>query len=144
MQVQSVADYEAVRKDPTNAGKTFSVSKDVFEHYMNGITVTQVTAQEVSEINALLGTSIANTDLVGLTRVSTCGECGHALTFADHVRIALNMSAHAQHELVKFIVGTDYYLTVDTDKKRDIVCPQCKKPTVVIHCCYSTNRYGYV
>lgn len=143
MQIQSIQDFEVIRSDPANEGKTFAVPRDVFEHYMSGVSIDQITDQEMSEINAMLGTTIANPHRIGLTRASKCGECGHTFSFADHVRVALEMSAHAKHELAKFISGDVYYLTVDTDKMRDVVCPQCKKPTVVIHCCYNTSWYGY-
>ncbi len=143
MEISTVSEFETVRSNEENSGKTFTVSQNVFSHYAAKFKVTPASSAEISQINEMLGTNLVPDKGTGITRESKCTECGHVLSFADHVKVALSMKAHAKEELVRILSSGVHYLTVDSDKQREIQCPMCKKSTVVIHCCYTGHSYAY-
>ena len=57
------------------------------------------------------------------------------------------MRVHSKEELACYIIGdehAEYFLTVDTDVKRDVKCVACDADIVSPHCCYTGNHYAYV
>jgi hypothetical protein len=57
------------------------------------------------------------------------------------------MRVHSKEELARYIIGdehAEYFLTIDTDVKRDVKCVACDADIVAPHCCYTGNHYAYV
>jgi len=78
-----------------------------------------------------------------MTRTCVCQQCGHEFSFADHIESAMRMGLHTADDLRRLFVGDKYFLTVDTDKQREVLCLNCEERTQVPHCCYGTRTYGY-
>lgn len=144
MKISAIDAFEAVRKDASNEGKVFKVTKSVFKHYSALTKSVTITPAEISRIDKLLGGKLKGASGWGITRTCTCNVCGHVFTFADHVESALKSGVHTADELLGFLNGTDYLLTVDTLRTRDVSCTKCSSVIVTPHCCYTGSRYAYV
>ncbi|GLR51820.1 hypothetical protein KYK30_21900 [Shinella yambaruensis] len=141
--VDSFTAFEKIRSDPNNAGRTFSVSKDIFDHFSEKLrqSTREIGAKEASEIEDLIGADPGKG--AGTTRDATCEKCNTAFSLSDHVASALLAGKHTAPEMASFFQGNDYWLTVDTKEKRETICPHCYRRGVIIHCCYIFSRYAY-
>lgn len=141
--VQTVEEMTAIADDPVNAGRTFEVSQEVFEHFRRLLSFLPRTAGEIERLNSLLGTTFDESATIGMTRACVCQHCGHEFTFSDHVEAAMQMGLHTRDELKRILDGDHYYLTVDTEKPRAVLCVSCKEVSLTPHCCYAGSSYGY-
>lgn len=143
--VNDLSDLVALANDDRNKGKTFEVTKDVFDHYASKLrgNVIPIDAAERQAVECLLGVTLSGATL-GLTRACICAKCNHRLSFVDHVASAILSGAHTVEQMRPFMIGSRYWLTIDTDQLRLVVCPRCYRSFAAIHCCYSTSSYAYV
>lgn len=141
--VSSVGRMKEIAADPRNAGRTFQVAADVFEFFLRQLIILPRAEGDIQRINMLLGTHFDETYPGGLTRSCRCQHCGHQYSYADHVESALEMGVHSQAQLRDLFSGHRYFLTVDTDKPRQVLCISCKRVSGMTHCCYATSSYGY-
>ncbi|WP_062388770.1 hypothetical protein [Pseudomonas abietaniphila] len=144
MEISNIQDFENERQNPSSEGKVFKVSKQVFDHYVGGLKNQAIRNSEIKQIEQMLGGSLGQGSGWGLTRSCTCGACGHVFSFGDHVRSAIKSGIHTADEILGFLNGVDYLLTVDTLKTRNVECVKCGGVIVTPHCCYTSNRYAYV
>lgn len=142
--ITSVDVFQKLAKDKRNEGRSFRVTKAVFDHFATPLRAkTSVIGKDEAEaIECLLGMEL-NLDGAGLTRDCKCTHCNHTLSLADHVASAILSGAHSSDELVKILGGPSYWLTIDTDQLRVIICPRCYREFAAIHCCYTYSNYAY-
>jgi hypothetical protein len=141
--IQSVDHLNQIAADPVNAGRTFQVTKEVFEHFIQKLRFLPKPEGDIQRINRLLGIALAENESCGMTRTCICQRCGHEFSFADHVESALHMGLHTAEDLKQLFVGSKYFLTIDTDKQRDVLCIKCGEKSLLPHCCYGSKTYGY-
>lgn len=141
--VDTVERMDALADDPDNEGRTFEVTRPVFEHFFKLLKFLPRPADDISRINNLLGTAFTQEEPGGITRICACEHCGHEFSFADHVQSALRMGVHTREVLKEILAGEKYYLTVDTEKPRAVLCVNCSRITLMAHCCYGGSTYGY-
>lgn len=142
--IQSVDHLNQIAADPANAGRTFQVTKEVFDYFYQRIRFFPRPTGDIERINRLLGTEFDENEPGGMTRSCVCQNCGHEFSFADHVESALRMGVHTADELRYILAGDKFFLTVDTDKPREVLCLNCEQKSFVPHCCYGTRDYAYV
>ena len=142
--ISSVSDFQLLAKDTRNEGKTFKVAEDVFDYFSAPLKAktSVIGSDEAKSIECLLGIQL-NLDGAGLTRDCSCSHCGHKLSLADHIASAILSGVHSADELAKIIKGPDYWLTIDTDQLRVVICPRCYLNFAAIHCCYVYSNYAY-
>ncbi|HZL25968.1 MAG TPA: hypothetical protein VFC39_05505 [Acidobacteriaceae bacterium] len=140
--IATVSEFENVRQEASNKGKSFAVAPEVFAHYARRLSITPVSDVERQRIEQLLDITITNTGAIGITRTATC-PCGHAFSFADFIESSLHMGRHTKEQLSSLMQGNTFMLTVDTDEKREMVCTVCGKTFPAPHCCYVTSSYAY-
>lgn len=142
--VATIPQMEQLATDPLNAGRTYPVSKSVFDHFFAKLTFLPDPVGEADRINQLLGTAFPSTEAGGMTRSCKCSSCSHEFTFADHIESSIRMGVHTPDELRQILTGPVYFLTVDTDRTREVICVKCGTKSVVPHCCYARRTYAYV
>lgn len=141
--IQRVNHLNQIASDPANAGRTFQVTKEVFDHFFEQIQFLPRHPEDIFRINDLLGLSLSEDEPCGMTRVCSCQHCGHEFSFADHVEASMRMGLHTAADLRKLFDGDKYFLTIDTDKKREVLCLSCGEKSWVLHCCYGSKTYAY-
>ena len=142
--VSTVAELQALAKDPRNKGKTFQVTKDVFDHFVAALKGQMKAMPEAEKpgLECLLGTPIADIS-AALTRDNACTKCGHKLSFSDHVASAILSGAHTAEQMRGILLGDKFWLTIDTDQLRLQRCPRCYQDFLAVHCCYTSSSYAY-
>jgi hypothetical protein len=143
--IMSVNEFQLLAQDKRNAGKTFNVFKSVFDQLSAPLRakVKTIGEDEEKSIKCLLGADL-NLEGAGLTRDCQCSHCNHKFSLADHIAAAILSGAHSPDKLVKIINGPEYWLTIDTDQPRLVICPKCYRSFATIHCCYTFSSYAYV
>jgi len=144
LNVTSVGVFQDLARDKRNEGKSFRVTKDVFDHFATPLRAktTVIGKDEAQAIERLLGASL-NLDGAGLTRDCVCPHCNHKFSLVDHVASAILSRAHSADELVNILRGPNYWLTIDTDQLRVVICPKCYRDFATVHCCYIYSNYAY-
>lgn len=141
--IPSIEKMEQIVADTENGGRTFQVAKDVFDHFARKHIVVPCPPEDIERINKLLQITMDDLERTGMTRPCLCQHCGHDFSLADHVESSLRMGIHTRDELGQILTGNKYYLTVDTDRPRAILCVSCDEITLAAHCCYTTENYAY-
>ena len=142
--ISTVTQFERILHDPNHKGKTFEVSREVFEQFHSTLhdSSQQIEEQEKRSLKNLL--CLETSDLTaGLTRDCSCSHCGHRLSFVDHVASAILSGAHTAEEMRTILTGPQHWLTVDTDQVRAVRCPRCYLDFDAVHCCYTSSNYAY-
>lgn len=141
--IDSILHMEQIVNDPAKAGKTFHVTKEVFEHYKNRLHLLPGPGDDIARINRLLGTNFPDNEVMGMTGFQTCPHCGHKFSFADHIESVLRMGLHTAADIKQLFTGGQYFLTVATKEKRDMLCPSCDTVASLDRYCYQTTTYAY-
>lgn len=141
--ITATSEIEELKRDPANKGKTFEVTREVLEHYVNQLQRRRIEPSELEELNALLESNIGPNDRPALSRTCACPSCGHEFSFSDFVRSAIALSVHTKDQVLDFLVGSRYYLTIDSEATRTLQCPSCARSFEGVFCCYSTSNYAY-
>lgn len=141
--IDSIDDMYRIVKEPGNAGRTFQVTKEVFQHFDQKLHLLPNPPDDISRINRMLGTSFPCDTRMGMTGVCICPECGHNFSFADHVESVLRMGLHTAEDMKRLFTGDQYFLTVATQQGREMLCPKCDTKSLHPRFCYSTNGYAY-
>jgi len=143
MAISNVSEMRHLAGHAGNQGKTFAVTREVFEHFASKLKVKRIGKVEQRAVENLLGVAPGSAR-TGLTRNCTCKHCGHTFSFVDHIASALLLGVHSVAELQRFVGRSrDYWLTVDTDLPRVVRCPRCYLDFVAPHCCYVSGGYAY-
>jgi hypothetical protein len=141
--IDSIVQMEEIARDPEKKGKTFHVTKEVFEHFRQRLHLLPGPPDDISRINRLLGTNFPENETMGMTGFQICPHCGHKLSFADHIEAVLRMGLHTPEDIRQLFLGHQYFLTVATHEKRAMMCPNCTIVSDISRDCYSTQTYAY-
>lgn len=143
--IESIEQMYQLVKDPVNAGRTFRVTKEVFDHFDQKVIPRLLPNPpgDIARINRLLGINLPDTELVGCTGSCECIHCGHKFSIADHVESVLRMGLHSAEDLKQLFTGSGHFLTVITSKGREMLCPKCDTKSAFPRFCYSTRQYTY-
>lgn len=141
--IDSIVHMEEIARDPAKAGKTFQVTKEVFQHFANRLHLLPGPPDDVARINQMLGTNFPDNEVMGMTGFQICPHCGHKFSFADHIQASLRMGLHTAEDIRQLFTGNQYFLTVATHEKRGMLCPGCDMVADVSRDCYLTQTYAY-
>lgn len=133
-----------ILKDAANAGRTFHVTEEVFEHFRSKLRITATSAEGIARINELLGTTFSLDSELGMEGDCVCPNCGHNLSFADHIESVVRMGLHHSNDIRLLLSGErGFFLTVAKEEEREMVCPRCEVKSRVPRRCYGTSSYAY-
>jgi hypothetical protein len=90
-----------------------------------------------------LGVTVNENDPIGMTGICVCQHCGHNFSFTDHVESAWSLGVHTIDDLKWIFTGDKYFLTVVTEKQRQLLCPDCGTKSLFPRFCYVGNNYAY-
>jgi hypothetical protein len=141
--VQSISEMNRIANDPTNAGRTFHVTKEVFEYFSQKLHLLPGPPDVIPRINRLLGINLSEDERCGMTGVCVCPHCAHEFSFADHVESVVRMGLHSTEDLKRLFTGDKFYLTIATEKGREMLCPKCDTKSFFPRFCYRTSTYAY-
>lgn len=141
--VQSISEMNRIVNDPVNAGRTFQVTKEVFKHFSQKLHLLPGPPDVISRINGLLGIDLSKDERCGMTGVCVCPHCAHEFSFADHVESVVRMGLHSTEDLKRLFTSDKYFLTVATEKGREMLCPKCDTKSFFPRFCYVTRTYAY-
>ncbi len=141
--IKSIEDMYRIVTESTNAGRTFHVTKEVFDHFHQKLHLVPNPPDDISRINHLLGTDFPSDTEMGMTGVCICPKCEHRFSFADHVESVLRMGLHTAEDMKQLLSGDQYFLTVATKQGREMLCPKCDTKSFYPRFCYKGNGYAY-
>jgi hypothetical protein len=141
--VQSISEMNRIAGDPANAGRTFHVTKEVFDHFSQKLHLLPGPPDVIPRINSLLGIDLSEDERCGMTGVCVCPHCAYELSFADHVESVVRMGLHSTEDLARLFTGDKYFLTVATEKGREMLCPKCDTKSFFPRFCYVSKMYAY-
>ncbi|HEU0174388.1 MAG TPA: hypothetical protein VFV58_09000 [Blastocatellia bacterium] len=140
--IQSVERMKQIVADAVNVGRTFQVTKEVYDHFSQKLHVLPKPPDDIQRINRLLGLALDENDPCGVTGTNVCPHCGHEVSFADHIEAALRMGLHTVDGLKRlFVAGDKYVLTVVADVHREMLCVKCGVTSAFPRFCYRTSTY---
>lgn len=140
--IQSVDGMEQIVADPANAGRTFQITKEVYDHFRQKLHILPNSPNDIQRINRLLGLALNEDEPCGVTGTSVCPHCGHGFSFADHIEAALRMGLHTADDLKRlFVAGDKHFLAVVKDAQREMLCVKCGVTSVFPRDCYTTRTY---
>jgi len=141
--IQSVESMEQMVADPANAGRTFQITKEVYDHFSRKLHLLPNPPNDIQRINRLLGLSLDENEPCGVTGTCVCPHCGHRFSFADHIEAALRMGLHTADDLKRlFMAGDRHFLAVVKDVQREMLCIKCGVTSVFPRFCYQTRTYS--
>lgn len=141
--IDSIEVMDRIIADPANGGKTYQVTQDVFTHFSERLRILPSPPDDIPRINRMLGTDFPADSRMGLTNECICPSCGHGFSFADHIESVVRMGLHTATDLKRLLTGNRYFLTVATDRGREMLCPKCDTKSLFPRVCYATTLYAY-
>jgi hypothetical protein len=144
--IDSIESMTQLAKDPANAGRTYQVTREVFDHFEQKVRpyMEPNPPGVTSRINQLLGTDFQDNEKFGCVGVCECSHCGHKLTFADHIESALRMGIHTVEDFKRLFTDGNHYITVTAKQEREMLCPKCDTKTFFPRLCYDAGgSYTY-
>ena len=141
--IDSIERMEAIAADVANGGKSFQVTKEVFDHFRNKLDIRPTSPEGIARINALIGSDFAPDVVMGMSETCACPSCGYELSFADHIESVLRMGLHSPEDLRWLLTNGLFFLTVATKQGREMICPNCDTKAVFPRRCYGTANYAY-
>jgi hypothetical protein len=140
--IQSVERMKQIVADPANAGRTFQITKEVYDHFSQKLHILPNPPNDIQRINRLLGLALDENEPCGVTGTCVCLHCGHEFSFAYHIEAALRMGLHTADDLKRlFVAGDKHFLAVVKDVQREMLCVKCGVTSVFPRFCYTTRTY---
>jgi hypothetical protein len=143
--IGSLDQIEAIMGNPANHGRTFHVTKEVFDHFNEQLRpqITPTSPEDIARINRLIGTNFPGDVVMGFKGDCVCPNCNQNLSFADHVESVIRMGLHSPDDLRRLLSGTQFFLTVGIEQTREMLCTKCGAMSLIPRRCYSGSSYAY-